>query len=245
MKINAVIIDDMPDALELLKGDIEHYCPNIEIVGTANSVVSGAKLVKQVKPDLLFLDIELGDGTGFDILDLVAPILSHIIFTTASNEYAIRAFRYAAVDYLLKPVDNELLTEAVDRVQDKMGSMDDRLGLAATVYKNQGNSETMALHTSEEIKIVAINEIIRCQSNDNYTMFYFEDQSKILISKTLKYFDGLLNNHNFLRVHQSHLVNPKQIETFNRKDGGYLSMRDGSQVPVSMRKKSMVLDFLR
>ena len=157
---------------------------------------------------------------------------------------------YARLDMLqsiiyLKPVDDDLLVEAVKRVHKKLNSLNPQLNLAADAYKNKGESDTIALHTSEEIKIVNIQKIIRCQSNDNYTMFYFEGGSKLLISKTLKYFEGLLKSNNFLRVHQSHLVNPKQIETFNRKDGGYLSMKDGSQVPVSMRKKSMVLDFLR
>ncbi len=242
--MQAIIIDDIPSAIQLLKEDVEKYCPEIEIVGTAGTIVEAVKTINNLKPELLFLDIELPKGTGFDILDMVAHRSFQVIFTTASNAYAIKAFRYAAMDYLLKPIDSEQLKEAVQRAKNKHIAAQVQLSLASDAYSNQGMTDHIMLHTSEEIKKVRISDIIRCQSNDNYTMFYFTDGKKLFISKTLKYFDNILTEHGFLRVHQSHLINPKHLETFVRKDGGYLRMCDKSQVPVSVRKKPMVLSFL-
>ncbi len=242
--MRAVIIDDLPDAVSLLKEDIENYCPDIEIVGTAGTIEEAVQTVKQLKPSLLFLDIELPKGTGFDILDRLDTEDIQVIFTTASNAYAIRAFRYAAIDYLLKPIDKEQLKEAVERTKLRQATSVEQLQTASKAYSQQGLSDFIILHTSEEIKKIHIEDIIRCQSNDNYTMFYFTNGKKLLISKTLKYFDRLLSNHNFLRVHQSHLINPKHLKAYVRKDGGYLSMSDHSQVPISVRKKAMVLNFL-
>ena len=196
--IKAVIIDDISEAITVLKADLENYCVNIEVIGSADGVVSGAKLIKELKPDLVFLDIQMKDGTGFDLLEILNEVNFKLIFTTASDEYAVKAFKFSAVDYLLKPIDPDELMDAVSRVegQDKPAQRIDLL------RENFVKAKRIALNTLEKIHIVNVEEILRCESNINYTMFYFTDNSKLLVTKTLKEFDNLLSGHNFIRVHQ-------------------------------------------
>ncbi len=243
--IRAVIIDDVPEAISSLKDDIAHYCPEIEIVGTAQSVISGAKLLKTLSFDVLFLDIHLQDGTGFDLLEIYPELNAKIIFTTASDAFAIKAFRYAAIDYLMKPIDPDELVEAVKKLKSQSNSTQNQpVALLLETIKAQQSPQRLALHTLEKIHIAEINEIVRCESSGNYTIFYFQDKSKLLVTKTLKEFDNLLAEKGFIRVHQSHLVNCQHIKEFLKLDGGYLVVSDGAQVPVSVRKKSMVLKVL-
>lgn len=243
--IKAVIIDDMPNAIETLKEDIATYCPDIELIGTADSVVSGAKLLRQKEPQVVFLDIELQDGTGFDILELVPDLNAQVIFTTASDAFAIKAFRFSAVDYLLKPIDPDDLQTAVAKLDTKeQKNTKDNLGLLLDTVKSGQTPQRMALHTLEKIHIVDIPEIVRCESSGNYTHFHFTNGQKLLVTRTLKEFDQMLTEHRFARVHQSHLINVNQIKEFVKLDGGYLVMRDGTRVPVSTRKKPMVMKLL-
>lgn len=241
--MRAIIVDDMTDAIELLREDIHNTCPTVNVVDTASNISDAVDKITAQLPDLVFLDIQLNPGTGFDLLDRLDDQPIQVIFTTASNAYAIKAFRYAAIDYLLKPIDHIQLREAVTRAQQMM-LQSEQLQVASKAYKNEGASDILMLHTTDEIKRVKIDNIIRCQSHDNYTMFYFDTGKKVLISKTLKFYDQLLSAHGFLRVHQSHLINPKYLEAYKRKEGGYLTMSDKSQIPVSVRKRSKVLNFL-
>lgn len=237
--IKAVIIDDIPEAITVLKADLENYCVNIEVIGSAEGVVTGAKLIKELQPDLVFLDIQMKDGTGFDLLEILNEVNFKLIFTTASDEYAVKAFKFSAVDYLLKPIDPDELMDAVSRVegQDKPAQRIDLL------RENFVKAKRIALNTLEKIHIVNVEEILRCESNINYTMFYFTDNSKLLVTKTLKEFDNLLSGHNFIRVHQSHLINTNFIKEFLKSDG-VIVMRDGTKVPVSTRKKQVLMDMI-
>jgi len=239
--IKAVIIDDLPEAVQSLRADLESYCTEIDIIGAAPSVVEGAKILKQLKPDLLFLDIQLEDGTGFDLLEILDGFSFKVIFTTALDSFAIKAFRFSAVDYLLKPIDPDELQEAVTKAKQSISA--DYEFLLENV-KEHKPLERIALHTLEKIQIVRISDIIRCESSGNYTTFFFKDGTKLLVTKTLKEFDKLLSEHLFLRVHQSHLVNGKQIKAFVKTDGGYLQMSDGAQVPVSTRKRAGIIELL-
>ncbi len=240
----AVIIDDMPLAIASLASDIGDHCPDIEILDNAESVVSGAKLIKKNKPDIVFLDIEMPDGLGFDLLDLLNPPFPCIIFVTASNEYAIRAFRYAAIDYLMKPVDPEQLVEAVKRAKENLGTKGDQISIAKKVMAKQ-NSDQIALNTQQELKIVNIVDIIRCQSDSNYTTFYFSNGEKIIVTKPLKEYENTLAPSGFIRTHQSHLVNLKSIESFQKSDGGYLVLKNGEMIPVSVRKRPNVIEAIK
>lgn len=237
--IKAVIIDDIPEAIAVLKSDLENYCVNIEVIGSAEGVVSGAKLIREVKPDLVFLDIQMNDGTGFDLLEICGDLSFKLIFTTASDEFAVKAFKFSAVDYLLKPIDPDELMDAVSRVegQEKPSQRIDLL------KENLVRAKRIALNTLEKIHIVNIEEILRCESNINYTMFYFTDGTKLLVTKTLKEFDNLLSGHHFIRVHQSHLINTNFIKEF-LKSAGEIVMKDGTKVPVSTRKKQVLMDMI-
>lgn len=237
--IRAVIIDDIPEAVSVLKADLENYCVNIEVVGSADGVVSGAKLIKEVNPDLVFLDIQMPDGTGFDLLEILPNTNFKLIFTTASDEFAVKAFKFSAVDYLLKPIDPDELMDAVSRVEDQ-DQPAERIDL---LKENFNKPKRIALNTLEKIHIVDVGEILRCESNINYTMFYFTDGTKLLVTKTLKEFDKLLADQGFIRVHQSHLINTNFIKEFIKSDG-YIIMKDGTKVPVSTRKKQVLMDMI-
>lgn len=241
--LRAVLIDDVAAARQTLQADLAAYCPDVAVVGEAEGVVSGAKALRQLTPDLVFLDIQMQDGTGFDLLEVMGATPFRVIFTTAHDGFAIKAFRFAAIDYLLKPVDPDELMEAVAKVRDLSPTQPEHVqALLGNVQERQHSR--LALHTMDKIHVVHIRDILRCESSANYTIFHFADQRQLLVTKTLKEFDQLLSNHGFLRVHQSHLVNVEYIKEFVKADGGYLRLRDHSEVPVSSRKRSQVMQML-
>lgn len=241
----AIIIDDMELARASLRQEITDTLPNIEIVGEADGVVSGIKLAKDTTPDIVFLDIEMQDGDGFDVLDILTDLNSKVIFVTASNEYAIKAFQYAAVDYIMKPADPELLQKAVEKVVAQGNTQKAQISLVKEQMKDESQPSTkLALHTSDKIQIVNFNEIIRLEAMGNYTTFYLQGGSKVLVTRTLKEYDTLLSPSGFLRVHQSHLINLEFVAAYVKSEGGYISMKDDSHVPVSVRKKPKVTEIL-
>ncbi len=240
----AILIDDMPQAIEGLTKDLATFCPEVKIIGTAGGVVEGAKLLLKESPDILFLDIMMGDGTGFDLLEILPKTDFQLIFTTASDEFAIKAFRYAAVDYLLKPIDPEQLKMAVQKADSKLNHPPEQWNILKEVYQNPKLPNRIALHTLEKIHITNVSEIVRCESDSNCTWFYFENQPKLLVTKTLKQFEQTLQGQDFLRVHQSHLVNLNYVREFVKSEGGYLMMKNGDHIPVSVRKRQLVFDWL-
>lgn len=235
----AVIIDDIPEAIEVLTADVNEYCQNIDIVGSANGVVSGAKLIKTLQPDLVFLDIQMPDGSGFDLLEILDNTNFKLIFTTASDEFAIKAFKFSAIDYLLKPIDPDDLVQAVQKLDAQIAPAD-RLQLLKT---NLDTPKKLALNTVDKIHIVDISTIVRLESNINYTQFYFTDGKKLLVTKTLKEFDKLLSDHDFIRVHQSHLIAQNQIKAF-LKQNGEIQLKDDTKIPVSTRKKASLMTMI-
>ncbi|AXT52631.1 DNA-binding response regulator [Aquimarina sp. BL5] len=243
--LTAIIVEDMPDALQLLKSDLETNHPEIKIIDTARSVVEAAKALRTNEPDILFLDIMLGDGTGFDVLEIFPELKSKIIFVTASDEYAIRAFKFAAIDYVLKPYSNEELAQAVDKAKQQIQPNKERLDiLKDTLSAPEQKPDKISLHTLDKIIIVSLDDIVRCESDSNNTIFYLQDGQKVFVTKTLKYFADMLKNYQFLRVHQSHLINLQCISAFIKADGGYLMLKNGENVPVSVRKKVEVMEIL-
>ncbi|WP_166382023.1 LytR/AlgR family response regulator transcription factor [Polaribacter sp. 11A2H] len=244
-ELTAILVDDMPVALEMLATDISNNHPEIKIIGKAKSVVEAAKLLRKQQPDILFLDIMLGDGTGFDILEIFPDLKSKIIFVTASDAFAIKAFKFAAIDYILKPYSDEDLATSIEKAQSQIQPDKEQLHVLQEAVTAPNNKPSkISLHTSEKIIVVNIEDIIRCKSDNNYTTFYFKDSSKILVSKTLKYYADMLKEVGFLRVHQSHLVNTTFIKEFIKSDGGYLMLTEGSNIPVSVRKRTEVLEVL-
>lgn len=245
-KFTSFVVDDIPEALELLSNDIKEHHPEIEVIGKASSVVEASKLLLKRKPDILFLDIMLGDGTGFDILEIVPGLKSKVIFVTASDEFAIKAFKFAAIDYILKPYTLEDLDSAIHKAKLQIQPKSEQLSvLKQLVTQPDIKPQRLSLHTSDKIIIVDIKNIIRCKSDNNYTTFYLRDKSKILVSKTLKYYSDILKEVNFLRVHQSHLINKTYIKEFIKSDGGYLILNDSSNIPVSARKKKDIIASLK
>lgn len=244
MKLKAVIVDDMDAARASLLLELKEHCPNIEVIGEAHSVVSGLKLLKETETDIVFLDIELDDGLGFDILDLLESTGFKVIFTTASDAYAIRAFQVAAVDYLLKPIDPERLKESILKVSDSHPNTKEQLGILKSGLSKQNNENKIVLHTQEKIVSADIQTISHCVSEGNYTTFFFLDGSKLLITKTLKEFEKILTPHQFIRTHQSYLINGKEVKEFIKTEGGYLLLKNGSRIPVSVRKRTEVLGKL-
>lgn len=241
--MRAVIVDDIEKFRTNLIQDLNDYCPDLEVVGTADGVVSAAKEIKFKKPDVVFLDIQINQGTAFDLLEIIGEINFKIIFTTASDEYAIKAFKLSAIDYLLKPIDIDELKSAVSKLDS--GKKDDYELLQSNINEDIKSHKRLALHSQDKIEIVEIGNIIRCESNVNYTQFYFMNGTKMLVTKTLKEFDKMLSEFGFYRVHQSHLINIDFLKEYVKIDGGYLKMKDGASVPISTRKKSSVLSLLK
>ena len=240
-----VIIDDFPGAIANMKKDIASHLPDLEVVGVADGVVAGGKLLRNTATDIIFLDIQMNDGTGFDLLDLVEDISFSVIFTTASHEHALKAFEYSAIDYLLKPIDPNRLVEAVEKARKYKNISDEQLKVFRdAMTKEKDEIKNVILHTNDKVSIVAIKDIIRCTADGNYTKFYLNTNESILVTKTLKAYDQLLSKHRFMRVHQSHLINPDFLKAFVKSEGGYLLMKDGSQVPVSVRKRSEIMKII-
>lgn len=244
-KLSAILVDDMPTALEMLQNDLTQFHPEIEIIGTAKSVVEASKALRKQQPDILFLDIMLGDGTGFDVLEIHPNLSSKIIFVTASDEYAIKAFKFAAIDYVLKPYSNEDLANAINKAKDQIKPDKEQLTvLQQSITKPNQRPKKISLNTSNKIMVVNLDDIVRCQSDNNYTEFFMNDGQKILVGKTLKHFADMLKEYDFLRVHQSHLINIQFIKEFIKSDGGYLVLKNRTTVPVSVRKKNEVISIL-
>ena len=230
----------MPLAIASLKADLEEWhADTIEVIGTANGVMDAAKQIKKLKPELVFLDIHMGDGDGFDLLEIINQDNIAVVFTTASKDFAIQAFQVSAVDYLLKPIDPELLQLSIQKVKDFLN----RNKVDETLDHTSETRHTISLITQEEIRVVNISDIIRLQAMGNYTQFYISDNSKVLVTKTLKDFEKILGS-SFLRVHQSHLINMSHVRAYIKTEGGYIEMVDKSHVPVSVRKKPQVMSIL-
>ncbi|ASB50143.1 LytR/AlgR family response regulator transcription factor [Alkalitalea saponilacus] len=232
--IKTCIIDDELPARDNLKAMLNALCPNIEIVGEAESVLTGLKCIRTHRPQLIFLDVQMTDGTGFDLLNRLEFDNFNLIFLTAHDEYAIKAFRYSAIDYLLKPLDPDDLINSVKKVEKHIQHINKEKDIQ---YDNIANGKRIILKTSDNIYIVNIDEIIRCEANCNYTTFFLHGNQKIMVSKTLKEQETILLPHGFFRTHQSHLVNLQQIVRINKSDGNSVVMSDNSHVPVSSRKK--------
>lgn len=240
----AIIIEDNPAAEKQLRAILATECPDVEVICSAASVVAGAKALKEYRADLLFLDIELPDGTGFDLLDILENWPGGLIFTTGLDDQALKAFRYAAVDYLIKPISATLLKEAVQRaLKTKMAHKEQQQLLRQVSQENHPLPKRIALHAQDRIQLISIKDIVRLEAESNYTHFFLSSGKRIIVGKTLKSYTELLEEHHFLRVHQSHLINPTHIAEFIKTDGGYLLMNNGSKVSVSVRRRALVMAY--
>jgi two-component system LytT family response regulator len=246
--IKTIIIDDEVKARETIAKMLQTYCPEVEVIDSAGSVKEGVKVLEKNNPDLVFLDIKMGDGTGFDLLRKLKTVDFILIFITAFEEFAIRAIKFSALDYILKPLDPDELMNAVEKANDAIEKENISVRLEA-LYENLDvlniKTKKIVLKTTSSVHIVNLEEIIRCESEKNYTHFFTTDQEKITVSKTLKEFNELLVDYSFYRVHQSHLINLSHVRRYDKQDGGYLVMDDGSTVPVSFRKKEDLMKVFK
>lgn len=242
--MKAVLIDDEPHNIENLQLLLQQHCPDIEISGTAANADAGVAMIRQLKPELVFLDIQMPGKNGFDLLQSLTDYDFHIIFVTAFDQFALQAIKFSAIDYLLKPVDPAELRSAVQKAVDKHNERKRNLrveNLLSTIKEGQDrDTHRIALQTQQEIRFVPINSILRCESANNYTRFYLLTGDKIITSRPIYEYEELLNNYGFFRPHQSHLVNKRFLRSFVKSDGGYLVLEDGSQVPVSRAKKEEI-----
>jgi two-component system LytT family response regulator len=243
--IRTVLVDDEIDSIRVLQRLLEGYCPQISIVGQADGVESALDIIHIARPDLVILDIEMKQGNAFDLLNQLQPLSFKVIFVTAFDSYAIRAFKYSAVDYLLKPVDIEDLQKAVERIGEPSGEknmieqMKILLGNVGTYHITQ---QKMAVPTLTGLIFVPVQDIIRFEAKGNYTIIYLDKKDQIMATRNIKDYEDLLPETIFCRVHNSHIINLHRIKEYRKGRGGFITMEDGSYIEVAIRRKD---EFLR
>lgn len=244
--VRAFIVDDEPELRELNKTLLVKNFPEIEVVGACGTVIDAVAFIDKHQPSLLLLDIRLTDGTGFNILQKITPYNYALIFITAYNEFAIKAIRFSAIDYILKPIDEEEFNSAVKRALSSINNskLHDQVSTFFNYYERKTQNRRIVLKTSDAINIVEVADIMYCRSESNYTTFFFTDGSKVMISKVLKEYDDLLADYGFFRPHHSFLVNLQYIRKLDKTDGGFLILKDGSEIPVSSRRKKKLIEVL-
>lgn len=247
--ITCIIIDDENSSRATLRGFLENYCTEVSVVGEASSAEEGISLIKEMNPHLIFLDIELPLGSGFDLLEACKLSNFEVVFTTAHDQYALQAIKVCALDYLLKPISVADLKAAVEKVAQKKKQASEpetpspQIGAFVENISNFNKQlSKIVLPTLDGFLVVQTREIIRCEAEKNYTHFILEDKRRILVSKTLKEFEEQLHDMDFIRVHQSHLINAFHVQKYIKGSGGYVKMSDDSIIEVSRRKKEFLMD---
>ena len=242
--IKAILIDDEQHCIDRVKQLLKPYQNTISILGEFTTVDSGIKGIKSLNPDVLFLDVQIHKQTGFDVLMAIEDYPFEVIFTTAFESFALQAFRFSAIDYLMKPIDEDDFKFAIDKLNSKIESKDfsKKVSHLLNNISKSDNLKRISIPTINGIEFIEVSDIIRCEADVNYTTIFTTDKQKILVSRTLKYFDALLVNCNFFRVHNSHLVNLDFVKKYIKGKGGFVILNDGSSIEVSTRRKD---DFLK
>lgn len=244
--ITAVVIDDEKNALDVLAMQIKNYCPDVTILQLCFGGDEGVQAIRKFNPELVFLDIEMPRINGFDVLDMTKDQNYQVIFTTAYDQFAIKAFKYSAVDYLLKPIDIEELRSAVAKIQKTpVDNFKSKIDILLSQLENtQIHHKKIALPIGDGYEMIAFNNIIRCESDSNYTTIFLRDKRKITLSKTLKEVEASLNSKVFFRVHHSHLINIDHISKLYKADGGTVLMADGAHINISRNKKDAFFELI-
>ena len=250
--ITAILIDDDKHLREGLKVLLARYTNDIDIIGEAESVKTGIIAIEKLQPQVIFLDIHLSDGTGFDVLERVKKtnrkIASHIVFITAHEKYAVKAFKFSALDFILKPIDPEELQNTIVKIKEissSIKSFDHIDLLLENIRKKVDNFKRIALSTSDGIHLFEVADIIRLEAKGNYTEFFIKNNKPVLISKTLKEYDEMLTEQGFERIHQSHLINLSFLKSYIKTDGGYVIMADNTNIPIAQSKREKLQELIK
>ena len=245
--IKAIIIDDEKKSRDSLKALLSRYCPTVEVIAEADGYLSGQIIISNHYCDVVFLDVQMPDGSGFKLLQSLEVINFEVVFTTAFDKYAIQAIRFSALDYLLKPITPEELIQAVEKVEliKGKGTVNKKVEVLLESLRHPDKyPDRIVLHTAEKIQVVDIQSIIRCESDDYYTRFFFTDGNTLMVSKSLKEIEEQLEAHDFIRTHKSHLVNLQHVHGFDKSEGGFLVLTNGDHIPVSRRKREMIIEII-
>ena len=244
--LRTIIVDDESDAITIIRTYLNTYCDDIEIVGEVSSVSEAVNAIRNTNPQLILLDIQLNGATGFDILDKFSNPNFQVIFTTAHDAFALKAFQYNAIDYLLKPINPNKLVQALNKARiniQKDQLYQQRLSNLIQNYQSK-TLDKITLSTAEGLTFVRLDQILYLQSDINYTLFFLQNGEKIIVSKSLKDYEKLLPEYQFFRIHQSYLVNIQYVKKVLKEDGGSVLMQSGKQLPISRRKKEAFLNLL-
>ncbi|MCB0514976.1 MAG: LytTR family DNA-binding domain-containing protein [Chitinophagales bacterium] len=246
--MKALIVDDEKESRAILQHTLAMFCPQVEVVSEAQNVHEALQKVQQTEVlDIVFLDIQMPDGTGFDFLKKLSKINFEVIFTTAYDQFSLKAFEYSAIDYLLKPIDPELLVKAVNKVSPRNLNRFIEQKVAALMENYTQNSfKKIGVLTPDGMEFIEIQKIIRCEANDNYTNIFIAENfpKKALLNKTLSALEELLPQNMFFKIHKSHIINLHRISKFIKEDGGFLLMEDGNEIPIARRRKDALIKRL-
>jgi two-component system, LytTR family, response regulator len=245
--IKAVIIDDEPAMQQVNSLLMNEYFPEVTVAGIANSVESAVLLIKEQQPQLVLLDIELGSGTGFQVLQQLKPYSFKVVFITGFDSYALKAIKFSALDYILKPVNETEFQNAIQKAVDEINNQESQqlqTQHLLDTFKKEINPKKLVLKTAELLHIVDISDIHFCQSDNSYTTFFLENNEKIVVSKSIGEFESLLADFSFFRPHQSFLVNLNHVKKIDKSDGGFIVMKNKKEIPISIRQKKKLISLL-
>ncbi len=244
--MTAIIIDDEDHCITTLTWAIKEYCPDVEVIATGSNGVEGIKIIREFQPDVVFLDIEMPILNGIDMMSAIDNINFKVIFTTAYNQYAVRAIKLSAVDYLLKPIDKDELILAIEKLRKEISHREDRskvhnlkhnLGVVSALQK-------IVVPTDEGVLFFDLVNIVHLEASSNYTFLYFSNMNKIISSRVLKDFEDLLPHDQFFRCHRSHIINLNFIQKYIKGEGGFIELKNGEIVELSRRKKAEFLEII-
>lgn len=243
--LRAIIVDDEPKSLKNLEVLTERFVKNISVAATCRTVTEAISAIEKHRPDIVFLDIQMQNETGFDLLSRIENIDFEVIFVTAYSDFAIQAIKFSAIDYLLKPIDVEELKSAVKKVEEKrLGRVSGRLRMLRDNLRAQTNGHKIALPATDGLVFIAVNQILYCEASSNYTVFHTMDKKQYVVCKTLKEYEELLTTHNFFRIHHSYLVNLDEVKKYVKGEGGHVVLNNNVSLDVSKRKKTEFLNRL-
>lgn len=245
--MKVLLIDNEPNLLTALKALLQAFCPRVTSIATADGVKSGLQMTGSFKPDIVLLDVEMDDGTGFDLMRQIAEPSFQLIFVTAHNKYAIEAFKFSAIDYLLKPIDPDALQNSIQKAEKNIRnhSLQQQVQVLLNQLSGiQNKDKKIVLKDIDNTWFVKVNDILYCEAEGTYTRFFISNAEPILVSKNLKEYEDILEPLGFLRTHHSFLANPDKVRSYDKTEGGALILEGGHAIPVSQRKKDFVMQVL-